>query len=344
MARGMLLLLAGVLLALDGPAAPAAQPSATARAEPLPQRTRLTMGLVPVIPSATIFVPKDKGYFEQEGIDLEWEVVQVTSEALAQTAAGNLHLAQATVGAAMLNAFASGIDIRIVAGMHGMPPVGLGGDPLVVRKALWDSGAVRDAAGLRGRKVAVNGTGVFSEYGVHEAMRTAGLTIADVDLQIVSFPDMPVALANQAVDAAFVPEPFATQAMEMGVAAQIVPEFIRGAQVTVLVGGPGFLRDRPVAEAFMRAYLRGLRDLATEGWASPAHAAIIERYTRVPAAVVQKILPQYADPQGRVNWDSLMEQQRFYLERGYLRVTEPLDLQQWSEDGPRQAALRALGQ
>ena len=55
-------------------------------------------------------------------------------------------------------------------------------------------------------------------------------------------------------------------------------------------------------------------------------------------------LPQYADPDGRVNWDSLMDQQRFYLERGYLRSPEMLDLVRWGEDAPRQAALQALGQ
>ena len=346
--RSAIVLLA-VLLALGGPATSAGPGTtlgateASAASAPLPQRWRMTMGLIPIIPSATIFVPKDKGYFEAEGIDLDWEVVQVTSEALAQVAAGNLHLAQATIGAALLNAFHSGLDVRIVAGMHGMPPSGPGGDPLIVRKALWDSGEVRDAAGLRGRKIAVNGTGVFSEYAVDEAMRTAGLTSADVDMQVVAFPDVPVALRNDVVDAAFVPEPFATQSIELGLAAQIVPEWIRGAQITLLIGGPTFLRDRPMAEAFMRAYVRGLRDLGSEGWTSPAHAAIIERYTRVPAATVQKILPQYADPEARVNWDSLMTQQRFYLDRGYLRSTELLDLVRWGEDGPRQAALLALG-
>jgi len=339
----LLLLLSGGAPSLVAAPPAGATGDASAPAAPLPQRTRVVLGLIPVIPSATIFVPKDKGYFDAEGLDVDWEVVQVTSEAMAQVAAGNLHLGQATVGAALLNAFASGLDIRILAGMHGNPPAGPGGDPMIVSKALWDSGQVRDASGLRGRKVGVNGTGVFSEYGVNEAMKTAGMTTADVDLQIVAFPDMPAALSNGAIDAAFVPEPFATQAIEQGLAVQIVPEFIRGAQITLLVAGPTFLRDRPTSEAFMRAYIRGLRDLATEGWTSPANAATIERYTRVPVNIVQKILPQYAAPDASINWQSLMEQQQLYLDRGYLRVTSPLDLTTFNEDGPRQAALRALG-
>ena len=63
--------------------------------------------------------------------------------------------------------------------------------------------------------------------------------------------------------------------LEAGYAVQIVPEFLRGAQITVLVAGPTYLRDRAVAEAFMRALLRGLNDLATQGWNSPENAAIV---------------------------------------------------------------------
>jgi hypothetical protein len=63
----------------------------------------------------------------------------------------------------------------------------------------------------------------------------------------------------------------------------------------------------------------------------------------VPAATIQRLLLPYWDPEGRVNWDSLLDQQRFYLARGYLNYREPLDLPRvLGEDGPRQAALAAL--
>jgi NitT/TauT family transport system substrate-binding protein len=153
---------------------------------------------------------------------------------------------------------------------------------------------------------------------------------------------MPNGLANQVIDAAYVPEPAASTAVERGAAVPIITDLLRGAQVTVLIAGPTFLRERATVEAFMRAYLRGLRDLNAEGWNAPAVAESVERYTRVPAATIQKILPEYADPEARVNWDSIMDQQRFYLERGYLNYGEPLDILRFAEDGPRQAAIRAL--
>jgi preprotein translocase subunit YajC len=51
---------------------------------------------------------------------------------------------------------------------------------------------------------------------------------------------------------------------------------------------------------------------------------------------------EYADPEGRINWESLMDQQRFYMDRGYTNYTQPIDLTRLNDDGPRQAALQSL--
>jgi len=354
--KGLLLLVLAGVLAFSGASSSAVARAATApagaaaarvasapAAAPLPQRARVKMGMILSIASTPVFITIDRGYFTAENIDFEYEPVQVTAEAISQVSAGNLDLAIATVGAAVLNTISRGIDIKILSGVHGNPPSGPGGDPMLARKDLYDAGEIRDASGLVGRRVAGNSLGVYTEYAIEGAMRTAGLSVSDVDFVPIPFPDIPNALTNQAIDAAFVPEPAATQAIDRGVAVQIVPDYLRGAQITVLIGGPSFLRDRGVAEAFMRAYLRGLRDLQNEGWNSPSVAESIERYTRVPAAVAMKMIPQYADPEGRINWESLMDQQRFYMARGYTNYSDPIDLVQYNDDGPRQAAIQALG-
>jgi len=356
----LLLVLAGLLAFSGAPASATARASvaplsaatfsavagpvraeATGSAAPQ-QRTKVRMGMILSIAGTPFFITQDRGYFTAENLDVDFEPVQVTSEAIAQVSAGNLDLAVATVGAAVLNTVSRGIDIRIISGVHGNPPSGNGGDPMLARKDLYDAGLVRDASGLRGRKVAGNSLGVYTEYAINGAMRTGGLTIDDVEFVAIPFPDIPNALANQAVDAAFVPEPAATAAIDRGVGVQIIPEFLRGAQITVLIAGPTYLRDRAAAEGFMRAYIRGLRDLQSEGWNSPSVAESVERYVRVPAAVAMKILPEYADPEGRINWDSLMDQQRFYMDRGYTNYTQPIDLTSLNDDGPRQAALQSL--
>jgi NitT/TauT family transport system substrate-binding protein len=298
-------------------------------------------GLILSIANTPFYIAQERGYFAAEGLAWQYEPVQVTAEAIAQVGAGNLEAATVTVGAAVLNSVARGVSIKIVSGNDGFPPAGPGGNPFLVRKDLYDSG-ITDASGLRGRRVGGNATGVFTEYAIDQAMRTAGLTIDDVEFVQVPFPDIPAALANRAIDAAFVAEPFGTVAISQGLAVQILPEFLRGAQQTVLVGGPTLLREPALAEAYLRVFLRAVRDVQREGF-SDEIAASVEKYTRVPAATIQRLLLPYWDPEGRVNWDSLLDQQRFYLMRGYLNYREPLDLPRvLGEDGPRQAALAAL--
>src|SRR5437016_5836933 len=77
------------------------------------QRTKVRMGMILSIAGTPFFITQDRGYFAAENLDVDFEPVQVTSEAIAQVAAGNLDLAIATVGAAVLNTVSRGIDIRI---------------------------------------------------------------------------------------------------------------------------------------------------------------------------------------------------------------------------------------
>src|SRR5687767_13116887 len=113
--RLALLLLAG-LLALSGgaasPLAPAlAAPDAAAPAVPAPQQRTVRQGFIPSINNAPAYLARERGHFAAEGIDWQWEPVQVTAEAIAQVGSGNLEVATVTVGAAVLNSIARGVDI-----------------------------------------------------------------------------------------------------------------------------------------------------------------------------------------------------------------------------------------
>ncbi len=339
----LFLLIGAVALGASAPAAVAGASAAVSAADPaaLPQLRTVRMGLILSMAGTPFYVARERGYLAAENIDLQFEPVQVTSESIAQVGTGNLEVANVTVGAAVLNSIQRGVDIKIISGNDGFPPSGPGGNPFLVRKDLYDAG-VTDTSGLRGRKVGGNALAVFTEYMVDQAMRTSGLTIDDVEFVQIPFPDIPAAFANKVIDAAFVAEPSGTVAMQQGTAVQIIPEFARGAQQTVLMAGSGLLNDPALAEAYLRVFMRGVRDVQAEGF-TPEIAAIIEKYTRVPAAMVQRVRVPYWDPEGRVNWDSLMDQQRFYMSRGSITYAEPMDLQRvLSEDGPRQAALASL--
>ena len=300
------------------------------------------MGLILGLATAPLYIAVERGYFAAEQIDLQFESVQITSEALTQVSAGNLEVANVTLGAAVLNSLVRGLDIKIVSGQLRLPTRRPGGNPFLVRKDLYDGG-ITDASGLRGRKVAGNSLGVFTEYAIDQALRTGGLTIEDVEFAQMAFPDIPVAFANRVIDAGFTIEPLSTIAVDQGTAVRIAPEVRPRRPADHPDGRP----DRAARscfdpKAYLRVFLRGVRQVMAEGF-TPETAAIVEKYTRVPAATVQRVSLPTGTRNGRVNWESLMDQQRFYMARGSATYREPLDLQRLlSEDGLRQAALASL--
>ena len=133
-------LLASTVGASPPPAPALAAPDAVAPAVPPPQQRTVRQGFIPSINNAPAYLARERGHFAAEGIDWQWEPVQVTAEAIAQVGSGNLEVATVTVGAALLNSIARGVDIKIVAGNHAAPPVGEGSDVFLVRKDLHDSG------------------------------------------------------------------------------------------------------------------------------------------------------------------------------------------------------------
>ena len=70
---------------------------------------------------------------------------------------------------------------------------------LLLRKDLIDSGAYKTLADLKGRKIAMAAPGTASTTSTARALATVGLTIKDVELVYLSFPNMVTGLQNKAV-------------------------------------------------------------------------------------------------------------------------------------------------
>jgi len=65
-------------------------------------------------------------------------------------------------------------------------------------------GQITRLAQLKGKTIATNGSGAVSTYEVGKMLETDGLTIADVDIKVMPFTQMAIAMRNKAIDAAIV--------------------------------------------------------------------------------------------------------------------------------------------
>jgi NitT/TauT family transport system substrate-binding protein len=323
--------LVGALVLAAGGSGAAAQP-------PL----RLRVVHVPVLIFAPLYVAIERGYFAREGIEVELITTPGGISSFAVLAGGRAEVVVGGLGAALFNAAARGLDFKVVGPVHmERPPVST---PLVISKKAWDSGEIRAVRDLRGRKVSVNVLGSATEFWLHSALLRGGLTIDDVDLVAVNFPEVPAALANGAIAAGLLGEPLATLAEDRGQIVRLSQDFIDGVQVTALYYSGQFMRTSPrQAVGFMVAWLRASRDLYGDGYRRDDVARIVEKYTGVPAAVVKRAAAPYHEPNGTMNFNDFTRLQEFFRKRGSLTYDRPLAPAQYIDTSFVREALKVLG-
>jgi len=110
-------------------AAPGSPAAAGATARPAPEA--VTVSWVNSLTIAPFFVAADRGYFEEQGIDLKLEQVQSAADAIAFLATGQLDASFGAVAVALYNAINQGLNVRVAA------PIAYDNPELLVRKALW---------------------------------------------------------------------------------------------------------------------------------------------------------------------------------------------------------------
>jgi NitT/TauT family transport system substrate-binding protein len=303
------------------------------------------LAYLPLLSHGVFMVAMDKGYWHELGLEVEGTQFGGSDQAMPFLANGQIDVAGGSAGAGFLNALSQGVTSRMVATLGGIRPDGLTGAALMVRKDNFDSGLYTKPGDLRGKRVAVNGKGVYGEWLTDRHLRTGGITLDDVDMVILGIPDMLAGLQGGSVDAADLIEPTVVQAVEKGIAVPIAREGADpNGQAQVLLYGEQFIRDNPEgAKRFMVGYMRALRELVRSEFKDPSDVDIIAQYTKIPADLVMRAVPGYADPNGRINVAHLDMQQHFFADRGYLNYREPLDLNKYVDFTWLDAALQQLG-
>jgi NitT/TauT family transport system substrate-binding protein len=291
----------------------------------------------------------DRGYFAEQGLQLDYVAFQSASDMVPALATRQVEGGGLSVNAATINAAARGIEIKAVADKGSLLP-GFSWEVFLIRKDLADSGRFRGAADLKGLVFAttppVNAGAGYPA--LDRLLSQAGLTQADLRLEALGFAELNAALAGKSIDVAIQLEPMATAAVEQGIATRWLglDEIYPNQQVAVIGYGPAVTADNPaLGRAFMVAYLKGVRDYYrafTMGAGKADVAAIIAKHSTVKdPALVERMAPAGLNPDGHVNLEALIEDQRFYVEKGV--VPTPVDMYQLVDHSYVDAALRILG-
>lgn len=303
--------------------------------------TEVTVGFIPVLIYGPLMMAQDKGYFNDHGLDVQFENLPGGSDMVVLTANGDFDIGVGGAGPAYFNAVQRGLDLKIIAPLHfEREPQAT---PLMVSKERFDNGELTSVEDLEGLKVSVNARGA-TEYWLDTALRTGGLTIDDIDLQQLPFPDVPAALDSGALDGAMLGEPLATMAEQQGIAVRLDVDFPADFQPTFVWVNPDFAAEEPdLVTGFVAGMMQGCRDLWADDWDSDENLAIINSYTNVNAALIRESSRTWCEPNGKINVDDLDTLQSFFGDRGLLEYDEPLDIESIIDTSYVDAALEEIG-
>lgn len=274
------------------------------------------------------FIGEKRGYFRDEGLEMNFVNFDSAVRMIAPLASGDLDAAAGGPSAGLYNAIARNIGMRIVADKS-RAALGRYSQILLVRKELIASGRVKTLGDLKGLKIASAAPGSSAMGTLNRIYQQTGMKESDIERVYMGFPQQIIALQNGAADVAFPTEPFASEAVRRGFAVafmtddQIYPDH----QMSVMLYADRFRTQRKDAGLrFMRAYLRSVRaqnDSLVDGKLTGKDAEefltlIAENTSVKDKAFLRTLTMSYQDDDGRPNVDSLKEDFEVFRKEGLI--------------------------
>ena len=214
-------------------------------------KIRLPMGYIPSVQYAPFYIAVDKGYFAEEGIELEFDY-RFETDGMKLVGAGELPFAVVS-GEQVPLARAKGLPVVYVMNWW---------KKFAVAVASFADKNITTPADLAGKVVGLPGFFGASYIGWRGLLDKAGLTEADVKTQDIGFTQAS-ALQQGKVDAAVVylnNEPVVLRAAGQDVNVILVSDYVALVANGIVTNETTIKENPQLVKGFVRALLRGLKD------------------------------------------------------------------------------------
>lgn len=285
---------------------------------------RLPMGFIPNVQFAPFYVALERGYYAEEGIELEFDY-SFETEGVKLVGAGELPFSLVS-GEQVLLARAQGLPVVYVMAWWQDYPIAIA--------APAESG-IKEPQDLAGAQIGIPGAFGASYVGLRALLHSAGLTEEDITLDSIGFNQVEVLIAEQeqAVVVYANNEPLQLNARGYPVNVILVADHVDLASNGILTNESMLANNPDIVRGMIRATLRGLSDTIDDpGAAFDISKKYIEGLDQLSAAdqdlqraVLDKSIefwktdrPGFSDPQA---WENMQE---VLLEMGF--IVEPMDL------------------
>jgi NitT/TauT family transport system substrate-binding protein len=253
----------------SAPASGSASPS-TAKLE----QTSITVGALPVVDSAGLYLAQKLGYFKQEGLTVKITTVAQSTQAIPDMLHGTIAVIGGANYVSFIEAQAKGTaQFKVLA-------EGVTCKPNTFGVTALPSSGIKSAKDLAGKTVAVNLTNNIQTLTLNAVLKADGVDPSKVKYVVIPFPNMIAALKAKQVNAISAVEPFLGGSEAADGAKQVVSSC-----------------DGPTANMPMSGYL------ATSDWAqkNPNTARAFQTallkaqaYANSNPSAVKAIIPTYS--------------------------------------------------
>jgi len=271
--------------------------------------TRLTMGYIPNIQFAPVYVAMEKGYFSQAGFEVELEYGN-EADAVALVGAGEQTFAIAS-GEQVLLARAQGLPVTYVAAWYQEFPVGV---------VSMSEQQIKVPENLSGERIGIPGLYGASYIGFKALLNAGGLRESDVDLLSIGFNQVE-SLVTEQVNAAVIylaNEPVILRSQGYEVNVIRVADYLQLVANGLVTNEEAIEKEPERVRAFIGALLNGIEDTIE----NPDEAyAISEKYVENLAeaneSVQKEVLaesielwrterPGFSEPAGWINMQQVL--------------------------------------
>ena len=213
--------------------------------------TPIRIVVTPVTNYTGLLVARDKGWFEEQGLNVSWSPVAQTAIAVEATYGGSVEFAGGGVLEPMI-ARGNGLDMMLVVPSARIRPEAPDNSAIVVKA----SSAIQKPADLAGKRASVGLLNSINHIHFIEWMRRNGGDAKTVQLTEIPFPQMPDALMQDRLDAVWAVEPFFTILKKSGnvrVIGYPYQENIPNMDITAMFAKESWLKANPdAAKRFLR--------------------------------------------------------------------------------------------
>lgn len=281
------------------------------------EKVKVSLGMLRLTSSAPLFIAMDKGFFADEGIEIDAQWFDAAHPIAVATASSKVNVGATGITASLYNMAANGQKLGIVAD-KGREQKGYSSSALLVTTDNFNNG-VQSLKDLKGKRIGITQKGSTFHYMLGRMLETQGMSLDDVEIvPLNKLSAVMAALESKQIDGCILNEPNITKVQKAGYGKLVVQVGdVIPYQTSAIFYSPEFMQNKDAANRFMKAYVKACNyyyDAAIEKKDAKKLdevVNIVAKYVKAPADDIKAGLP-YIDKNGQLLASDIDTQIKWY--------------------------------